>query len=204
MVAEQIVFVVDDDQDMRESLRWLFESAGLMVKDYHSAEAFLENYQKDRPGCLVLDVRMPGMGGFGLLHFLAEQRSLLSVIVITGHGDVPMAVRALKQGVIDFIQKPFNHQQLLERVNDALHKNAELRRFIGDPAELAQRWKSLTPRERDVVDRLVDGKSNKVISGELKISQRTVEAHRSKVMEKMGVRSLALLVRVILVIRKYT
>jgi len=195
------VFVVDDDPDVRESLRWLFESVGLAVEEFSDSAAFLESYRSDRPGCLLLDVRMPGMDGLALLERLNEHHVWLPSIVLTGHGDIPMAVRAMKLGAVDFVQKPANHQQLLELVNEALRRDREFREQIGDPAAVAERLASLTPREREVLEGLVEGDSNKAIAYNLDVGSRTVETHRARIMEKMQASTVADLVRMTLFVR---
>jgi two-component system, LuxR family, response regulator FixJ len=195
---ETTVYIVDDDQAMRKSLHWLIESVGLNVETFPSARRFLESYRPGRPGCLVLDMRMPGISGLDLQEKLAEQQINLPVIIITGHGDVPMAVRAMKAGAIDFIEKPFNDQVLLDRIQSALEQDAELRSSQALRAEVAARLALLTPREREVMDMVVEGKPNKVIAAQLGVSAKTVEAHRAKVMEKMQARALADLIRMIL------
>jgi FixJ family two-component response regulator len=201
MKTATTVFVVDDDPDVRESLRWLFDSVGLAVEDFASSEAFLESYRSSRPGCLLLDVRMPGMDGLGLLERLNRHHVWLPTIIVTGHGDIPMAVRAMKLGAVDFVQKPANHQRLLELVRNALRRDREFREQIGDPATVAERLASLTPREREVLDGLVKGESNKVIAFNLAVGIRTVETHRARIMEKMQASSIADLVRMTLFVR---
>lgn len=195
------VFVVDDDPDVRESLRWLFDSVGLAVEDFPSSEAFLKSYRFSRPGCLLLDVRMPGMDGLALLERLNEHHVWLPTIILTGHGDIPMAVRAMKLGAVDFVQKPANHQQLLELVKEALRRDGEFREQIGDPATVAERLASLTPREREVLEGLVKGESNKVIAFNLEVGSRTIETHRARIMEKMRASTVADLVRMTLFVR---
>jgi len=195
------VFVVDDDPDVRESLRWLVDSVGLAVEDAPSSEAILEGYRSGRPGCLLLDVRMPGMDGLALLERLNEHHVWLPTIILTGHGDIPMAVRAMKLGAVDFVQKPANHQQLLELVQEALRRDREFREQIGDPATVAERLASLTPREREVLEGLVKGESNKVIAYNLEVGSRTVETHRARIMEKMQASTVADLVRMTLFVR---
>jgi two-component system response regulator FixJ len=196
------VFVVDDDQDMRNSLKWLLESVNLPVETYASAEQFLVGYTADRPGCLLLDVRMPGMGGIRLLEYLRKSRMRLPVIVLTGHGDVPMAVQALKLGAFDFIEKPATHQRILERTQDALATDRERRARDTDTAAFGRLLAQLSQREREVLDLLVEGESNKAISTELGISERTVEKHRENVMQKMEVKSLARLIRMVVLYQR--
>ena len=193
--GQQCVYVVDDDEAMRDSMVWLIESEGLPVHPFASAEAFLAYYQDGLAGCLVLDVRMPGMSGLELYERLAAQRSTLPVIFITGHGDVPMAVSALKKGAADFIEKPFNDTDMLRLIRQCLTLDQERRARRAREDSVSQRLAQLTAREREVMDRVVEGKLNKQIADELNISMKTVEAHRARVMDKMGVRSLAELVQ---------
>jgi len=195
------VFVVDDDDAMRESLRWLIESIDLPVKSYKSAEDFLNDYYPGRAGCLLLDVRMPGMSGLELQEYLKENNIHIPVIVITGHGDVPMSVRAMKEGAIDFIEKPFNDELLLDAIRNALAVDAKLREKQSQRAELATRLATLTPREYEVMEMVTRGKSNKEIANALGVSSKTVEAHRAKVMDKMQADSLAELVRMAMLVQ---
>ncbi|MCB1902640.1 MAG: response regulator transcription factor [Gammaproteobacteria bacterium] len=189
------VFVVDDDQAMRNSLKWLIESVGMKVETYSTADEFIRNYYPGRAGCLLLDVRMPGMSGLELQeHFLKHQINI-PIIIITGHGDVPMAVRAMKSGAVDFIEKPFNDEMLLESIRNALNKDIEQRAAQAERAEIATRLANLTPREHEVMEMVTAGKSNKDIAQSLGVSAKTVEAHRSRVMEKMQADSLADLVK---------
>jgi two-component system response regulator FixJ len=192
------VFIVDDDAPVRDGLKLLLRSVGHRVETYGSAQEFLDAYADDRPGCLVLDVRMPGMSGLDLQERLNERSAILPIIFITGHGDVPMAVEALQAGALDFLQKPFRDQELLDRIASALDKDAANRRELLELKQVAARFAELTPRERSVMDLVVQGKSNKVIAGDLDISQRTVEIHRARVMEKTQAGSLAHLVRMVL------
>jgi RNA polymerase sigma factor (sigma-70 family) len=191
------VFVVDDDPDMRRSLKWLIESISLVVETFPSAEAFLAAEASSRPGCLLLDVRMPGMGGLRLLERLQESGARMPVIMFTGNGEVPMAVQALKNGAFDFIEKPANHQQILERIQDALALDRERRARDGERALLELRLDQLTDREREVMVRSVDGESCRDIASALGISERTVEKHRERLMHKLEVRSLAQLIRMV-------
>ena len=196
--ARPTVFIVDDDVAVRDALKFLLRSVGHPVEAFASATEFLDAYGDDRPGCLVLDIRMPGMSGLELQEQLVARRSILPIIFITGHGDVPMAVEAMQAGAMDFIQKPFRDQDLLDRINQALEKDAMNRAALGEKNQIRERLASLTPREREVMDLVVHGKANKVIAGDLELSQRTVEIHRARVMEKMQAASLAHLVRMVI------
>ncbi len=194
------VFIVDDDEATRTSLRWLIESVSLGVETFPSAGAFLESYDPDRPGCVVIDVRMPGMSGLELQKKLAASQFRVPVVIITGHGDVPMAVEAMKAGAVDFIEKPFRQEVLLNSIRRALDLGGLAQRGEVATAEITARIALLTPRERDVLKRLVIGQPNKVIGFGLGISPRTVEIHRARVMEKMQARSLSHLVRMVLAV----
>jgi RNA polymerase sigma factor (sigma-70 family) len=192
------VFIVDDDDAVRSSLRLLFKSLGLATTAYASAQEFLAGYDPDQPGCLVLDVRMPGMSGLELQQQLSMRGAMIPVIFITGHGDIPMAVEAMQHGAFDFLQKPFRDQDLLDRVQRAIERDAENRSAVRATEQIRERLESLTPREREVLDLVLQGKANKVIAGDLGVSQRTVEIHRARVMEKMEARSVAQLVRMVM------
>lgn len=195
------VFVIDDDEDVRQSLRWLFESVNTQVEDFASATAFLERVRTDCPGCVILDVRMPEMDGLELLQALQARFIRLPVIMISGHGDLPMAVRAMQLGAIDFLQKPVNHQQLLERVRLAVAEDRRFRSEFGDPVAMSARLDHLTPKEQAVLDKMVHGRANKTIARDLGVSIRTVETHRANLMRKLGVQSVADLVRLTLPLR---
>ena len=192
------VIVVDDDEAVRTSLRLLLKSVGLPVDTHASAQEFLDRFDPDRPGCLVLDIRMPGMSGLELQERLNAMHAMIPVVFITGHGDVPMAVEAMQHGAVDFIQKPFRDQDLLDRINQALEKDRENRAGLRARDAIRARIADLTPREKEVLDLVTAGKANKVIAGDLNVSQRTVEIHRARVMEKMGASSLAHLVRMVI------
>jgi len=195
---DQIIYIVDDDEALRDSLVWLLESNGYRVSAYESAEAFLNGYSAQWTGCLVLDVRMPGMSGLELFEELGRRRCTLPVIFITGHGDVPMAVSALKKGAVDFIEKPFSDRDMLGLIEQCLTTEREQRAKRRQEADTARRLAQLTQREREVLDLIVAGKLNKQIADVLGISIKTVEVHRARVMEKMGVHSLAELVQHVL------
>jgi two-component system response regulator FixJ len=196
--AQPLVFVVDDDEAVRSSLRLLLKSVGLPATLYSSAQEFLAAYDPHQSGCVVLDVRMPGMSGLELQQLLNLKGATIPVIFITGHGDIPMAVEAMQQGAFDFLQKPFRDQDLLDRVQRALEKDRKTRLELGERDRIVDRLETLTPREREVLTLVTRGKPNKVMAGELGVSQRTVEIHRARVMEKMGASSLAQLVRMVL------
>jgi two-component system, LuxR family, response regulator FixJ len=189
------VYIVDDDSAIRHAMDLLMRSVGLEYEIFHSADDFLASYSDEWAGCLVLDIRMPGLGGMELQDKLNESGSTLPIIFITGHGDVPMAVKAMQKGAVDFIQKPFRDQELLDRLKDALESEQVSRSVREEKAAVLDRIEKLTARESQVLDLVVTGKPNKVIAYELDVSQRTVEIHRARVMEKMHARSLADLVR---------
>jgi FixJ family two-component response regulator len=196
--AEPLIFIVDDDDEVRAALGLLMESVGLEVATYESAQAFLDDFDPARPGCLILDVRMGDMSGLELQTRLTAEPIHPPIVIITGHGDVPMAVRAVRAGAVDFLEKPFNDQALLDAVHRALSIDARHRGHAMRLAEVKQRLERLTPREREILDQIVAGKRNKVIAADLHISQSTVEAHRAKVMDKLGARSLSELMRLML------
>lgn len=198
VLPEATVFVVDDDDAVRESLAFLIRSIGLKVENFASAQDFLRQYNAARPGCLVLDIRMPGMSGLELQDKLNQMDSMLPIIFITGHGDVPMAVKAIKAGAADFVQKPFRDQELIDRIREVLEEDASARVEKLQKAEILKRMSTLTEREREVMEQVVDGKANKVVAIDLNVSQRTVEIHRANVMDKMKARSLAQLVRLVM------
>jgi two-component system, LuxR family, response regulator FixJ len=199
MSTEPTVFVVDDDQAMRSSLEWLIESIGMKVKTYGSADDFLSSYYPGRAGCLLLDVRMPGMSGLELQTHLAREDSRLPVIIITGHGDVTMAVKAMKAGAVDFIEKPFHDEDLLSSIRNALDFDEKQRSLQSQRAQIATRLAELTPREHEVMEMVTDGLANKEIAASLGVTAKTVEAHRARVMDKMQAGSLAELVRMVLI-----
>jgi RNA polymerase sigma factor (sigma-70 family) len=189
------VFVVDDDPAIRFAMQALMESVNQKHEIFGSGDEFLEKVSDKWAGCLILDIRMPGLGGLELQDELIRRSIALPIIFISGHGDVPMAVHAMQKGAVDFIQKPFRDQDLLDRVREALVTDEEQRKKQHEHAEVASRLARLTNREREVFDLVVTGKPNKIIAYELGVSQRTVEIHRARVMEKMEARSLADLVK---------
>lgn len=193
----QRVFIVDDDEAIRDSLQVFLQSAGLEAKTFPDAESFLGTHSPQLAGCLLLDVRMPAMSGLGLQEDLVAIGSSLPIIFITGHGDVPTAVQALKAGAFDFIEKPFDHARLLELVRTAFEHDRVTREALSQQNEIRERIASLTPRETEVLGHMVNGKANKVIAIELELSQRTVEIYRANVMQKMRARSLAQLVKMV-------
>ncbi len=200
--AEETVFVVEDDEAVRDSLAMLLQSEGMRVASYEQAEAFLADWSPDMAGCIVLDIRMPGMDGMALQRALNERHSMLPIIFVTGHGDVPLAVEAMRHGADDFIEKPYREDQLLEKINQALQRDREQRETLAQKQLIRDRLATLTPREHEIMERMMAGQANKVIAIELDISQRTVEIHRSRVMHKMGTHSLAQLVRMVLSVRE--
>ena len=195
MTKEQTVYIVDDDADVREGFGLLMETVGQPYKAYASAVAFLEDFHDSMRGCLVLDIRMPRMSGIELQQKLIEQDSLLPIIFITGHGDIPLAVEAMRRGALDFIRKPFREQNLLDRINEALDIEDGKRRTQLDKQQVLDLFSSLSERELEVLELVAEGKMNKVVAQDLGISERTVEVHRSHIMHKLGVQTLAQLVR---------
>jgi FixJ family two-component response regulator len=194
-LSSATVYVVDDDEGMRRALNLLLNTVGYQTAAFANAKEFLQAFKAGTAGCLVLDIRMPGMSGLELQQHLNRMGSMLPVIFITGHGDVPMAVQAMKEGAFEFVQKPFREQDLLDRINHALEQDKDNRGNLALRADVARRVETLTPRERQVMEKVVDGAANKVIAIDLDLSERTVEIHRAKVMEKMGARSVAHLVK---------
>ena len=197
------VFVVDDDEAMRDSIQWLMESVDLHAEEFSSAGEFLQACDPQREGCLLLDVRMPGMSGMELLEQLNACGIRLPAIILTGHGDIPMAVRALKHGAFDFIQKPFNGQELLDQVNAALKQDSERRQQRHIIDNLYTNYEALTRREGEVMELVVAGDSSKIIGKKLGISPKTVDIHRANVMKKLNVRTIAELVQSRLALKEY-
>ena len=194
---EPVVFVVDDDRAARDSLTWLIGSVNLRVRAFASAAEFLAAYTSGQAGCVIADVRMPGLSGLDLQAELRRRGIELPVIIVTGHGDVPMAVRAMKAGALDFIEKPFNDQVLIDLVQKAVKRSLAALRSKAEKRDLTARLDQLTPRERQVLNMVAAGESNKSIAQALGISEKTVEAHRAHVMEKMQARSFAELMKLV-------
>ena len=196
MNAEQTVFIVDDDEGVRDGLSLLLATVGQSCELYECGQEFLDAYDDSKRGCLLLDIRMPRMTGLDLQKKLLEQGSTIPIIFITGHGDIPMAVEAMRRGALDFIRKPFREHDLLERINEALNIDEDAHRKAPTRQQFAERLSTLSEREKEVFDRVADGHMNKGIAADLGISERTVEVHRGQVMKKLDVKTLAQLVRV--------
>ncbi|MDA1055990.1 MAG: response regulator [Planctomycetota bacterium] len=197
MTPKATVFVVDDDPAIRHSLSELISSVGLPVKTYAAAQEFLDAYDPEVPGCVIIDVRMPGMSGLQLQERLADLPIGIPMIILTAHASVPMAVGALRKGAVAFLEKPCNGQELLDRIQEAIEQDGCRRREQAEQSHVAAYIDALTPREREVLDLIVVGKPNKAIAAKLGISRRTVEVHRAHVMEKLQVDSIAELVRLV-------
>jgi FixJ family two-component response regulator len=193
--AQPVVYVVDDDPSIREALASLLHSVGLEVKVFNSTQAFLESSRPDVPGCLVLDVRLPGAGGLDLQSQLLRSGIHLPIVFITGHGDIPMSVQAMKAGAIEFLTKPFRDQDLLDAIQLGVERDRARRRDSEVVRQLRERFEFLTSREREIMSQVVVGKMNKQIAGDLDVSEITVKIHRGQVMRKMGAKSVAELVR---------
>jgi len=202
MLNNPTVFVVDDDEAVRDSVRWLILSVNLEVKTFSSAQEFLDTYDSEQGGCLLLDMRMPGMSGLALLAKLRESGSNIPTIFLTGHGDVPMAVRALQEGAVDFLEKPYNDQVLLDCVHKALEQSKQINQLRVEQHIINERYAALTPREAEVMSMIVKGQPNKVIGNNLCISIKTVETHRAKIMDKMKADSVSRLVRMAVVLEQ--
>ncbi len=195
MSTEPTVFVVDDDESVRESLTMLVETIDLKTKSFASAQEFLQGYEPNEAGCLILDVRMPGMSGLELQAQLTANDCKLPVILVTGHGDVPMAVNAMKSGAVSFIEKPFRDQELIDTIQEAIEKDAKERVLLNKRAKMKEKIDTLTPRERQVMDCMIEGTLSKEIACELQISQKTVDFHRANIFKKMNVNSTVELLR---------
>ena len=202
MDLQPCVHIIEDDDAVRDSLQMMLESIGRKTKAFANADSFLSIYNQEMAGCIVLDIRMPGINGMELQRKLNELNSILPIIFVTGHGDVPMAVEAMQQGAIDFVQKPYREQELLDKIATAMALDEENRASLQQRQVIMQRMNELTPRERDVMQLMVEGKANKVIAIDLDISQRTVEIHRARVMEKLSANSLAHLVRMFMAVEE--
>lgn len=196
-MSNAVVFVVDDDPSVRSSLKFLLNSVGLPVECFDSAENFLHKKLPDAPSCLVLDVRLPGLSGLDFQRELAARNIRIPIVFLTGHGDIPMTVRAMKDGAVEFLTKPFRDQDLLDAIRIALDRDRAMREAEEEMTELRNRFESLTPRERDVISMVVSGMLNKQVAVQLGTAENTVKVHRSRAMEKMHAQSLADLVRMI-------
>jgi two-component system response regulator FixJ len=194
--AKQQVFLIDDDEAVRDAMGMLLESSGISYSSFASADDFLAEYENDLRGCLVLDIRMPGMNGLELQTILKSRKSTLPIIFITGHGDVPMAVEAMRLGALDFMRKPINELNLLERIDQALSHEIDIRKQTFNIQQSKLKFDTLTQREMQIFERVAEGQANKAIAFDLDISERTVEVHRAQVMKKLDVATLAQLVRV--------
>ena len=195
---EPVVQVVDDDPHLLKSLRWLLESVGLTVATFASAQDFLTDFDPAQPGCVLLDIRMPGMSGLELTQLLQSQNIAIPIILFTGHGEVSMAVQSMKDGAFDFIEKPYNEQKLLDRINDAIECDRRTRRASAEREEVVSQIARLTPREREVMDLIVEGLANKQMAVRLGISEKTVEVHRARARKKLGADSVADLIKIAL------
>jgi RNA polymerase sigma factor (sigma-70 family) len=197
MTRAPVVFVVDDDPSVRSSLKFLLSSMGLQVESFDSAETFLQRKPPDAPSCLVLDVRLRGLSGLDFQRELAARNIRIPIVFVTGHGDIPMSVRAMKAGAVEFLTKPYRDQDLLDAVRIALERDRARREQEKQVTDLQQRFDSLTPREQEVISMVVSGMLNKQIAGQLGTAENTVKVHRSRAMEKMNAQSVADLVRMI-------
>ena len=196
-MSEPCVFIIDDDESVREAICFLLETVGLSVRPFSSATEFLQQYHVEMTGCIISDIRMPGMSGLAMHQELIDRDSTLPVIFITGHGDIPMAVEAVKNGATDFHTKPFRDQDLLDSINVAMEQNSRLVSEQRKQTSLSKRLSAITVRERQVFDLLIAGKANKVIAQDLNLSPRTVEVHRSNMMGKMKVRTITELIKLV-------
>ncbi|TVQ75608.1 MAG: DNA-binding response regulator [Phycisphaeraceae bacterium] len=202
MMKETTVFLIDDDDAMRKSIDYLIRSIGLRCQSYATAQDFLDGADPETPGCILTDVRMPGLSGLDLLEEIRGRAFLSPVIIITGHADVPMAVRAFKSGALDFIEKPFNDQMLLDKVQEAIELDASRRTVLSKRATVMDRLGTLTTRETEVLERVIAGKANKEVAADLGLSEKTIEVHRSRVMKKMQALNAADLIRMVLEARQ--
>jgi FixJ family two-component response regulator len=198
-MEQSLVYIVDDDPDMRDSLRWLMKTVGIRAQTFASAAEFLRDFTPNGPGCVILDVRMPGTSGLDLFEELIARGEGMPVIFITAHADVPMAVRAMKSGAVEFVEKPFNRQTLLDKVQRAIKDDSERRSRMAARVDLSKRFQQLTDKEREVLELIKEGRPNKEIASQLQITPRAVELRRSSLMRKLGVRSLIELLRLTVV-----
>ncbi len=197
-IHEPTVFVVDDDAAVRDSLLILLRSAGISCEEFPSAEGFLSSYSSDRPGCMILDIRMPGTDGLELQQMLIKQGMRMPIIFLTGHGDVPMAVQAIKSGALDFIEKPFREQALIDSVKRAIEQDGLWRKAQSQSQYVKDRLASLSARERQVMELLLQGKTSKMIASELGRSHKTIDVHRANILDKMHVQNVAGLARMLM------
>ena len=200
-MTDATIFIVDDDPAIQDSLSWLLETVGYSVKAFLSAQAFLDAFTPEMRGCMILDIRLPGMSGLQLQQKMTADGIRLPVIIISGHGDIPMAVKAMQQGALTFLEKPFRDQELLDSIQDALERDDRNRKIDSLREQVRQRLDTLTPREHEVLERIVEGDSSRVIGEFYDISVKTVEVHRAHVMEKMQAKSLPELVQMVLSLR---
>lgn len=203
MSTMQQVYLVDDDHDIRDAVRLLLQSVGLSLRSFATAQEFLSAYEPGAGGVLLLDVRMPGMSGLELQQRLRERGDMIPIIIISAHGDVPMTVRAIKAGAIDFVEKPFNEQTLLDRIQEGLDLDQRRRLTQSEMTQVTENMEELTPREKQVMNLLVSGIANKDIAEKLDISRKTLDIHRSKVLQKMKAETVADLVRMVLQLRHF-
>ncbi len=194
-ITDPKIYIIDDDQAVRESLEWLISSVNLPVQSFGSAEEFLKSFDATQPGCVIADVRMPQMSGLELQKVLFKQSPNIPVIIVTGHGELDMAVYSMKDGAFDFIQKPYKQQAMLDTVQKAVRRSVEAFKAHGKTSEFSGLLDKLTNREREVLNHVLEGEPNKRIAGNLKISEKTVEFHRARIMEKFDARSLAELIK---------
>jgi FixJ family two-component response regulator len=199
---EPTVYIVDDDPDMRDSLAWLMSTVGLTVATFSSADQFLREFTPKGPGCLVFDVRMPGTSGLDLFEILTSRNEGMPVIFITAHADVPMAIRAMKSGAVEFVEKPFNRQTLLEKIQRAIKDDIARRSLLADRESIQARFRTLTDKEREVLNLIMDGRPNKAIANLLDITPRAVEMRRASLMKKLGTRSVVEMMRLALAIEE--
>ena len=197
------VNIVDDDPAVRDSLKWLMESVNLPVKSFSTGMEFLDSDASKEPGCVILDIRMPGMSGIDVFEELQSRESAIPVIFLTGHGDVHLAVRAMKSGAFDFVEKPFNDQVLLDLIQKAIRHDAAYLSLRVELDDIKERLTHLTTREREVLDGVVGGRANRIIAEDLGLSEKTIEFHRAKMMEKMRAETLAELIRLITTLEKW-